>query len=73
MQGIGGFFFLMVIFAYEALPNHLPLWILLILGAIVGWRLSSLASIRNAIRALSKSLPPRVPAPVKVPTWSPEQ
>lgn len=62
LQGVGGIFFFAVIFANETLPNQLPLWILLILGAIIAWRLRGLAALRNAIRTLSRSLPLRVPS-----------
>jgi hypothetical protein len=61
LQGAGGFLFLLLIFGYESLPAHFLLWILLALGAVVGWRLSGLLSFRNAIRDLGKVLPPRVP------------
>ena len=73
LQGIGGFLFLLFIFGYESLPAHLPLWILLILGSIVGWRLSGLASFRNTIRDLGKVLPPRVPTALVPPARTARQ
>lgn len=62
LQGAGGFVFFVFILAAEALPWRYVGWALLLPVLVVAWRLLGLREIRNAVRALAKALPIRVPA-----------
>lgn len=59
-QGIG-FGLLGFIVLTETLPTRFVVSVLLIVAAVVGWRLWGVVEIRGAIRSLAKSLPLRVP------------
>lgn len=63
LRGVGGFFFLVLLFGIDTLPAHSPLYVLLLVAGVVIWRLRGLTAIRTAIRDLAKTLPPRVPVP----------
>jgi tRNA A-37 threonylcarbamoyl transferase component Bud32 len=62
LQGTGGVIFFVFILAAEALPWRHIGWALLAPVLVVAWRLLGLREIRNAVGALAKALPIRVPA-----------
>lgn len=59
-QGIGGFLLVGLVFAAETLPMRFFLWALLLLAAVIGWRLWGLMQICSRLHQLGEALPLRV-------------
>jgi tRNA A-37 threonylcarbamoyl transferase component Bud32 len=62
LQGAGGSVLVLIVFAAEFFPFRYFAWALLLPVLVVAWRLLGLRDLRNAVRALAKALPLRVPA-----------